>query len=253
MPLTVGELERLRLVLSTFQDGSGWEKIEGSTLVGYRQFERALAEVLNGVARESKALFDVLATRATAAGNRLVGYSCKAKRELSPSGQREIYIEVGNAGSAYRKHLEKEGLRDPFDYAARPDVAGSQVLKYIEALHLADCAMTGASEQDSCYFVLLYDASGTHFECFEIPLDVMANAPIAWTAPGQHVRGTLNGKKAVEYYWGVGQVKFYVPVTQATWRSGVFQMEPLAGSAKSLGARAEEAFPEAWRRASRLP
>lgn len=252
MPLTVGELERLRLVLSTFQDGSGWEKIGGNTLVGYRQFERALAEVLNGVARESKALFDVLAVRTTFGGNRLVGYSCKAKRELNPSGQSEIYIEVGNAGSAYRKHLEKAGLKDTSDYAARPDVAGSQVLKYIEALHIADCALTGASVQDSCYFVLLYDASGTHFECFEIPLDVMSHAAILWTAPGQHVRGTLNGRKAVEYYWGVGQVKFYVPVAEATWRSGIFQMEPLAGSAKSLGARAEEAFPDAWCRALEL-
>lgn len=241
------------MILSTFQDGSGWEKIGGNTLVGFRQFERALAEVLNGVARENKALFDVLATRMIGSEDRVVGYSCKVKRELRLAGQEEIYIEVGNAGSAYRKHLERSGLNDPADYAAQPALAGSEVLRYIESLHLADCASSGASASDSCYFVLLYDSTGSRFEFFELPINTMIHAQIEWSAPGQHIRGLLSGKKAVEYYWGVGQVKFYVPVSEATWRSGVFQMEPLTGSAKNLAARAEEAFPQAWHNALSLP
>ena len=43
-PPTTQEVEKLRLILSTFQDGSGQLALsDGRTLPGWRDFERALA------------------------------------------------------------------------------------------------------------------------------------------------------------------------------------------------------------------
>ena len=55
---TDSEVERIRLVLSTFQDGTGMN--DGGRRPGWRDFERAVAVVLNADAPESKFVFDVL-------------------------------------------------------------------------------------------------------------------------------------------------------------------------------------------------
>ena len=60
-PLNGRELERLRLTLSSFRDGSGQVtlKADGS-MPGFRDYERALAAVLEGTTPEDKGIFDVL-------------------------------------------------------------------------------------------------------------------------------------------------------------------------------------------------
>ncbi len=58
---TAQEVEKVRLLLSTFQDGSGMlAKPGGGTLPGWRDFERTVAAVFNGVNQENKFIFDVL-------------------------------------------------------------------------------------------------------------------------------------------------------------------------------------------------
>ena len=60
-PPTSNELQKLRLVLSTYQDGTGQLAQQGDlTLPGWRNFERSVALVFGGKAQESKAVFDVL-------------------------------------------------------------------------------------------------------------------------------------------------------------------------------------------------
>ncbi len=55
------EIERLRLVLSTYQDGTGMlAQKSGTTLPGWRDFERSVALAFGGVAQESKFIFDIL-------------------------------------------------------------------------------------------------------------------------------------------------------------------------------------------------
>lgn len=55
---TVNEIEQLRLILSTYQDGSGMlnrqHETEPETLPGWRDFERATALAFGGLAIESK-------------------------------------------------------------------------------------------------------------------------------------------------------------------------------------------------------
>lgn len=58
---TSGQVEKLRLILSTYQDGTGQLVYEPNTsLPGWRDFERSVALAFDGVAQESKAIFDVL-------------------------------------------------------------------------------------------------------------------------------------------------------------------------------------------------
>ncbi|MEW6739449.1 MAG: hypothetical protein ACOYU2_00250 [Nitrospirota bacterium] len=59
-PTTV---EKFRLLLSTYQDGSGMlAQKQGRTLPGWRDFERAVAVAFNGESQENKFIFDVLLT-----------------------------------------------------------------------------------------------------------------------------------------------------------------------------------------------
>ena len=60
-PPTPGQIEKLRLILSTYQDGTGQLIYEPHTsLPGWRDFERSVALAFEGIAQESKAIFDVL-------------------------------------------------------------------------------------------------------------------------------------------------------------------------------------------------
>lgn len=59
--ITSSQVEKIRLILSTYQDGSGQLALSGNkTLPGWRDFERAAAFVFQGSAQESKAIYDVL-------------------------------------------------------------------------------------------------------------------------------------------------------------------------------------------------
>ena len=58
---TNAEIEKLRLSLSTYQDGTGQLVFKSdNSLPGWRDFERSVALAFDGIAQESKAIFDVL-------------------------------------------------------------------------------------------------------------------------------------------------------------------------------------------------
>lgn len=105
---TYEEMERLRLALSVFQDGSGWERTrtkgqdEYITYAGYRQFERVVAEVFGGIAPENKGIFDVL-IRLPGASNTWHGVSCKMRNALKDARKANgrAYIELANAAGKF--------------------------------------------------------------------------------------------------------------------------------------------------------
>ncbi len=251
MPLTVGELERLRLILSTFQDGSGWEK--QGTRFGFRQFERAFASVVGGQADENKALFDVVAERTTSMGAiDRIGFSCKLRGKLR-NATKHIYIEVSNAVSQFDKHLQSLGLPNKDAYREDPTQAGKGVLQWIGSLHMRDAEARGIHLPESVYSVMLYDDKAGTFELFEIPIDILLSDVVDWSATGNHLVAKIGSTVAIEYYWKAGQLKFYVPPSRVVWRSGVFTLEALPFGAKTLIVRAEEMFPVAWAKASSMP
>ena len=74
-PMNSDEVERMRLVLSTFRDGSGqFVKSIGGYMPGYLDFERATALVCGGDTSEDKGIFDVAVP---VPGGLPFGVSCK--------------------------------------------------------------------------------------------------------------------------------------------------------------------------------
>ena len=74
-PMDPAEIERMRLVLSTFRDGSGqFVKSIGGYMPGYLDFERATALVCGGDTSEDKGIFDVAVP---VPGGLPFGVSCK--------------------------------------------------------------------------------------------------------------------------------------------------------------------------------
>lgn len=135
-PITHKELEKLRLILSVYQDGIGMLSTDEhsrlftaisqkrhtnqqeslfsikeqtkyslkesiiNTLPGWRDFERAVALAFNGVTFESKFIFDVVLQLND---KHYFGLSCKSRAELNkalkPNGR--VNIEVSNAAGGF--------------------------------------------------------------------------------------------------------------------------------------------------------
>ena len=124
-PPTINEIEQLRLILSTYQDGSGMlnrqNETEPETLPGWRDFERATALALNGLAIESKWIYDVVLK----AQNRpLYGIDCKM-RSLLKDVQRKgiVSIEISNAASDFWNSIKSYGLSEE-TYSTKPTLSG---------------------------------------------------------------------------------------------------------------------------------
>ena len=58
---TALELEKFRLILSTYQDGSGQQVAKGGeTIPGWRDFERSVAITFGGISQENKYILYLL-------------------------------------------------------------------------------------------------------------------------------------------------------------------------------------------------
>jgi hypothetical protein len=109
-PPTPGEAEKIRLLLSTYQDGTGMLTLKDSrgrplpgTFPGWRDFERSVALALTGTASESKEIFDVVLARPGALdSDPKYGLSCKMRSELNRVGRDgRATIEVSNSAGKF--------------------------------------------------------------------------------------------------------------------------------------------------------
>ena len=103
------EVEKLRLILSTYQDGTGMsqdKKNKGRTLPGWRDFERAVALAFGGIAPENKAVFDVLLSGPERPGV-TYGLSCKMRGELDRLDRDgRVTIELSNSAKKFWAYLK---------------------------------------------------------------------------------------------------------------------------------------------------
>lgn len=134
---TKAEFEKFRLILSTYQDGSGMLAIEnGHTLPGWRDFERTVATTFNGENQENKSIFDVLLNDP----NRPVKYgiSCKMRSELNRiQKDGRVTIELSNSVKKFADFLETKGIKKS-EYVNRIPLNWSgiilKLLKMVSAL-----------------------------------------------------------------------------------------------------------------------
>ncbi len=132
-PPSLTEIEKFRLVLSTYQDGSGMLARQGFTLPGWRDFERTVAAVFGGATLENKWIYAVLIEREK--GKAPIGISCKMRGRLRDA-QRKNYvtIELSNASGEFWDSIKDRGITQE-SYNEYPDQIGFILINIVEGWH----------------------------------------------------------------------------------------------------------------------
>jgi hypothetical protein len=256
------EIEKLRLLLSTYQDGTGMIQTAHLTLPGWRDFERACALTFNGKAVESKFFVDVIFPLTTNPKT-FYGVDCKMRSELRFVDARgKIYVEVTNAARLLWSHLYTRGITEA-NYRTQPELAGHSLIEAVELLKKNGSLIYPEGPiitAKSYYLVLLWSASG-FYQLYQLPLALPNPGNLKWTCHVSKRRdGTdttrLTGENSdgILYEWygdSGGQFKFYPSTDDASWASKRFRLEPL-GENIELGilAKAQAYFPDLWREIS---
>jgi len=263
---TPGELERFRLILSTYQDGSGMLALkDGRTIPGWRDFERALATAFGGQAQESKAIFDVLLPDQERPGISF-GLSCKMRATLDRIDKdNRVTIELSNSAGKFWQHLKTYGI-DQSNYRVRPAEVGVAIVELVEQWHRAVSIEQGGRVDlaGSSYLVLSYNGHGS-YQLHQFPRELPDPSAITWHFPvttrkgvtraANHLRGEDAAGTIFEWYGeSGGQLKYYPLATSAIWKSERFQLEPfpLEQDRAVLIRKAETYFPNLWAHANSL-
>jgi hypothetical protein len=234
------EMEELRLMLSTFRDGSGQQANARQTEPGWRDVERVVAALTRGQARENKGVFDVTVPFADGLP---YGLSCKTSAVTSRAHS-SVLFELHNSNA---KAWEWLGSHD-LDPQQHPAEAGLALIAQVTSWH-NEC-IRAVDVAASSYVVLIHDkATWTDWRLLWYPLDLNLIPPeeLHWEHIGKRVQGTTaDGHRLWEWYgWSGGQLKYYPPIEVANWVSEWFQLEEDVPS-EDLRVKAARAFPDKW-------
>jgi len=251
---TLREVEKLRLILSTYQDGTGQLAATGRlTLPGWRGFERSVALAFGGEAQESKAIFDVLLLDPDREGIKY-GVSCKM-REMLRTVERtgRVTIEISNSAGKFWGALKANEFNED-NYERAPEKVGEILIDLVKSWHTAVSIESGGKVDltGSFYLVLQWDKKAGYYQLYQFPLELPNPETLQWSMAGRRLIGNDCEGTLFEWYGhSGGQLKYYPFATQATWVSGRFQLEPLPENKVGILRRVEEYFPEAWAEACR--
>lgn len=234
------EVERLRLILSAFKDGSGNVRApDGRTRADWRQVERAVAECFGGEATEAKGIFDVLIEPED---GKPFGLSVKTSQRRKDG---RVLMELANPAAQLKAAAEV----DQVDWETDPEGSGGSLLRTITSWH--DAQRPTVDVERSSYVVLTHDREKTRYQLFRFPLRLPDPDALSWSqreSRGRTIVGKEDDETLIEFYpWSGGQVKFFPQGDSAIWRSSSFELE--TPPATSLTRRAAEYWPEKWQRA----
>ncbi len=239
-PPTLPEVEMLRLILSTYQDGSGMLITGETSLPGWRDFERAVAAAFNGKAMESKWIYDVILQEADIR----YGISCKMRETLhTVTKTGRTTIELYNASGAFWDVIKTKGLTQE-NYQTQADLAGATILDVVESWYSG----IEVNKEKSFYLVLQWDRKKGLYQLFQFALDLPNPQELAWQVLGRRLIGRDSTGILFEWYgFSGGQLKYYPLVESALWSSAAFQLEPLPANLESgLQNKAAIYFPSQW-------
>lgn len=245
---TKNEVEKIRLMLSTYQDGSGMlRQKDGTTLPGWRDFERTIAAVFDGYAQENKAIFDVLVPKAPKSTINF-GISCKMRRELDQLAKtKRVYFELSNSSGYFSKRLRSMGIRD---YQKNPSAVGKTLLALLHEWHEAVSAEHGgAIDLDSSFYLVLSWNRKGFYQLFQFPIQLPKAGSLKWYFPTRLcLRGDDRHGTLFEWYWDSGgQLKYYPLAKNAIWSSGLFKLEEIKDPKTEAFAKVSTYFPELWK------
>lgn len=258
-PPTDNEVERLRLILSTYQDGSGMQAVPGgTTLPGWRDFERAVASAFNGIAQESKAIYDVHLPEPEDIGH-YVGVSCKMRGELKRIARDgRVTLELSNSAGKFWTRLGLLGINQT-NYKTRPEEVGRALLGLIESWHEEVSIANGGNvdTERSCYLTLSWSRDG-RYQLHQFPIQLPDPGSLRWYFTetdgelGRCLKGDDDTGTIIEWYGeSGGQLKYYPLARNAVWQSDIFTLEPLTPGEYGIGKKAEAYFPEKWEAANK--
>jgi hypothetical protein len=249
-PMTGVEVERLRLALSTFRDGSGQflSKIE-AFMPNYLDFERSTALIVDGTTSENKGIFDVSVGVDV---GKPFGISCKMATAQNVK-KKSSFMELSNS----KKKFDDEFYRLGIDWRTQPELAGPATVNLVMSWHdeVADLIDLGGSR----YLVLTHDDWWKKFQLHCFPLDLRIADPlldVEWRNEGDDknggpstVAGYVSDGGRTHRLWQLyqnsgGQLKYYPLLEWAEWTSAVFELEepPVI----PLRSKVDKYFPGMW-------
>lgn len=256
--ITTREVERLRLILSTYQDGSGMLRLsDGATLPGWRDFERSVAVALSGEAQESKAIFDVLLP--TRAHTLKHGVSCKMRRELNRLARDgRVVIELSNSSGKFWDYLGGRRIHQR-NYRKHPDEVGRALIELVGDWHKqVSLAQGGSIELSGSFYLTLSWSRTGDYQLHQFPILLPDASKLHWHFPqpkvirspkstGRRLSGNDASGTLFEWYGeSGGQLKYYPPASSALWSSKIFRLEALPNIEHGAIAKVSAYFPELW-------
>jgi hypothetical protein len=230
------------------------------TLPGWRDFERAVAATFNGVAQESKAVFDVLLPDEQNP-TLMYGLSCKMREELDRvTRMGRVTMELSNSAKAFWSHLGTKNITQA-NYRSYPVETGTALVELVSSWHDAVSTERGGriDTARSFYLVLSYDLQSGAYQLHQFSMRLPDPGNLKWYFPSVVRLGTAaEGKRLIgrddtgivfEWYGeSGGQLKYYPLAENALWQSRLFKLEPLPSeqSLSILVKKARGYFPDKW-------
>jgi hypothetical protein len=258
-PPTHAEFERFRLILSTYQDGSGMlVNSRGGTLPGWRDFERSIALAFNGSASENKDIFDVRLPDPNIKGVNY-GISCKMRREMDRVDRDgRVTIEMSNSARKFWDHLSTKDINQA-NYKNYLSEVGESLIELVQQWH-EEVSLENRGDVDlskSSYLALSWNFDGL-YQLYQFKLALLNAAELNWYFPiyvrrgrevvANHLNGDEKSGRLFEWYGESGaQLKYYPLAETALWESERFRLEPLPQDRDhGIISKAQAYFSEQW-------
>jgi hypothetical protein len=248
-PFTRDELEKLRLLLSTFRDGSGQylSRLE-AFMPDYLAFERATALVCGGETTENKGIFDVLVP----GGNERSAFGISCKMAKQQPRDRSWFMELSNSSKKFADAFDSAGVV----WQNEPAAAGQIFVGLVEGWHYEVEGTVDVAA--SKYLLLVHDNSWGKFQVACMDLDLRKADPrteVDWKVEGKDparpssVAGYIEVDGKLHRLWQLfansgGQLKYYPPIHWAEWATEVFTLE--TPPPRQLRDKVEEYWPGSW-------
>ncbi len=235
---------------------------DGTTLPGWRDFERAAALALSGSAQENKAIFDVLLVSPEQPGVKF-GISCKMRRELNRLDKDgRVTIELSNSSGQFWDFLATNGIYQS-NYKKRPAEVGAALLNLVKEWHERVSTRRGGNVElrGSSYLALSWNRAGW-YQLHQFPIRLPDPGRLQWhfpavvrsgaRSPGRRLCGSDRSGMLFEWYGeSGGQLKYYPLAKNAIWSSPRFRLEPLRNVEHGILVKVASYYPDLWAKAMR--
>ncbi len=256
------DIAKFRLAMSTFRDGSGQEReSDGTTRPGWRELERIVVEVLEGVGSENKAVFDVLITPPGSVFD--IGVSVKSKslsesafKKLKTTGR--VYMELCNSPAKLWGPIKLLGHSEgEFSRMQHSQAIGDSVVRTVESWHTqansSHQVQTGRSIDlaKSVFLTITYGPfSGSNHRSYQFhSFDLEFRTGIKWRYKSDRCLSGYDPEFPNEVlmdWYGLsgGQLKYYPRASNSRFHSPVFTL--FRPQALKILEKAKAMFPDEW-------